>query len=73
MYYVLAELPFLERFGSCSLCGTKLPPLPEGAFDDRMFCSGLCTLRAVHGEGREGLKISPQELRDLPVKSAYKN
>jgi hypothetical protein len=73
MHYVLAELPFLEHFGSCAMCGAKLPALPPGTFDDRMFCGGICTLRAVRGDGREELKISEKELRDLPVQSAFKN
>jgi hypothetical protein len=73
MHYVLAELPFLKRFGSCAMCGKKLTALPEGTFDDRMFCGGICTLRALHGDGREELKISERELRDLPVKSVYRN
>lgn len=73
MHYVLAELPFLKRFGLCAMCGKKLPPLPEGTFDDRMFCGGICTLRAIHGEGREELRISERELQDLPVSNPYKN
>ncbi len=73
MHIIPKELPHLERLGVCAMCGKKLPPLPPNEFDDRLFCGGICTLRAVQGEGREGLKISEQELRDLPVKYAYKN
>ena len=41
-------LTHIEEIGSCAKCGTKLPALPEGTFDDRMFCGGDCTLLALH-------------------------
>jgi hypothetical protein len=53
MHYILAELLFLEQIGSCAMCGTKLPTLPEGTFDDRMFCGGDCTLLALHAGNEE--------------------
>lgn len=43
------KLPFLEQEGVCAWCGTKLPPLPAGVPDDRLFCLGeaRCTLLAM--------------------------
>jgi hypothetical protein len=43
------KLSYLTQVGVCAWCGTKLPPLPAGAFDDRLFCLGKapCALLAM--------------------------
>jgi len=40
----LTKCPYLENVGFCCVCDSALPRLPQGTFDDRMFCSGPCSL-----------------------------
>jgi hypothetical protein len=51
----LTKLPYLQNFGHCSLCNAPLPPLDDGVMDDRMFCSGKCTLLALAGTSDDSL------------------
>lgn len=44
MQFDLTECPYLENVGNCCVCNAPLPPLPEGTFDDRMFCGKDCAL-----------------------------
>ena len=48
----LTKCPWLQSIGACCVCGTKLSPLPDGAFDDRMFCSNDCALIPMVPQGR---------------------